>query len=321
MIQFRDMNNSDEDFEALVDIIARNHPDWPVTVEGMKHFENIRNKELLYRRIFAVLDDRITGVATVGQSEFAKEPGLYFLGIEVYPESRRQGIGSQLYDHAMSILQQQHPQTISAITYEDQADSVRFVEKRGFQCTQRDQRSFLDLEAFDGGDFKAWADRTLEAGITIKPFPDLLDSDPDAKQKLYDLYWLVWDDVPSTHDIKPQALDRWWTMMTTAPHSLPEGWYVAVDGDDYAGLTMLVKDSTNPDRLLTQLTGVKRSHRRMGIAMALKLHAFEFAKAYGAKRIEADNEENNPMLQINYKLGFQPLPARLVYEKHLEQSS
>lgn len=35
------------------------------------------------------------------------------------------------------------------------------------------------------------------------------------------------------------------------------------------------------------------------------------------KFIETDNEENNPMYQINMKLGFEPLPAWVDYEKTL----
>ena len=35
------------------------------------------------------------------------------------------------------------------------------------------------------------------------------------------------------------------------------------------------------------------------------------------KFIETDNEENNPMYQINLKLGYEPLPAWVDYEKKL----
>lgn len=63
-----------------------------------------------------------------------------------------------------------------------------------------------------------------------------------------------------------------------------------------------------------------RSHRRKGIATALKLRAINFAKGYGAKVIETDNEENNPMYYLNMKLGFRPRPAWLEFEKKIKET-
>ena len=65
------------------------------------------------------------------------------------------------------------------------------------------------------------------------------------------------------------------------------------------------------------LTGVLRSHRRRGIATAVKLPTIDFARSVGARYISTDNEENNPMYQLNLKLGFRPMPAWLDFEKHL----
>ena len=48
--------------------------------------------------------------------------------------------------------------------------------------------------------------------------------------------------------------------------------------------------------------------------------SIEFAQAYGAQWIETSNEENNPMLQLNLRLGFQPAPAWLSFEKRLDDN-
>jgi hypothetical protein len=42
-----------------------------------------------------------------------------------------------------------------------------------------------------------------------------------------------------------------------------------------------------------------------------------FAQEIGAKFIETNNEEHNPMYQLNLQLGFQPQPADLDMEKVL----
>jgi hypothetical protein len=42
-----------------------------------------------------------------------------------------------------------------------------------------------------------------------------------------------------------------------------------------------------------------------------------YAQQRGATRIVTNNEENNPMYQINVKLGFKPTPAWLELHKRL----
>ncbi len=76
----------------------------------------------------------------------------------------------------------------------------------------------------------------------------------------------------------------------------------------------------NPSKVYVGVTGVARAYRRRGIATVLKLRTIQFAQEVGARWIETENEENNPMYQLNLKLGFRPIPAWLVYEKKLGAS-
>ena len=75
-----------------------------------------------------------------------------------------------------------------------------------------------------------------------------------------------------------------------------------------------------PELLEQGITGVRRAYRRMGLATALKLRTLDYAKAHGAKFIRTDNEENNPMYQLNLDLGFRPKPGFLVYEKEFREA-
>ena len=49
------------------------------------------------------------------------------------------------------------------------------------------------------------------------------------------------------------------------------------------------------------------------------LRAIEFAAQRGVKSIQTDNEENNPMFQLNLALGFKPVPAWISLEKRLHE--
>jgi len=83
------------------------------------------------------------------------------------------------------------------------------------------------------------------------------------------------------------------------------------------GISSLEKDLARPEHLEVGFTGVLPSYRRRNIATALKLKAIAFAAEYGAKTMDTGNEENNPMYQINLRLGFQPRPAWSDYHKKI----
>ena len=73
------------------------------------------------------------------------------------------------------------------------------------------------------------------------------------------------------------------------------------------------------NEIYTGFTGVKRSHRRMGIALALKLRGIAYAKAHGHPVIRTNNDSTNKaMLSINERLGFVKQPAWITFIKTLK---
>ncbi|MBS3782349.1 MAG: GNAT family N-acetyltransferase, partial [Candidatus Thermoplasmatota archaeon] len=74
------------------------------------------------------------------------------------------------------------------------------------------------------------------------------------------------------------------------------------------------------EALYTCLTGVKQEYRGNGIATAMKVKTIKVATDKGFSKITTENETNNEaMLYINQKLGFEKKPAWISYEKVLQK--
>jgi RimJ/RimL family protein N-acetyltransferase len=191
---------------------------------------------------------------------------------------------------------------------------VRFLAERGFRETQRSWESRLDPAAFDPSPYGDAAAKPAAHGIEIRTLREL-EADPQLAEKLHELYWVLDQDVPSPDPPTRTTLEQFHKEHFGSPNLLPDGYFIAVDGSEYVGLSALWSSQGNGD-LYTGLTGVRREYRRRGIALALKLRGIDYAKRQGAPVIKTWNEINNrAMLSINEALGFVKQPAWIEYVK------
>jgi GNAT superfamily N-acetyltransferase len=84
-----------------------------------------------------------------------------------------------------------------------------------------------------------------------------------------------------------------------------------------AGITQMFR-TPDPRFGSTGLTGVRREYRRRHIATKLKQHSARWCRERGIEEIYTDNEENNPMYQLNLQLGFRHRYDNLSYVKKLD---
>jgi GNAT superfamily N-acetyltransferase len=83
----------------------------------------------------------------------------------------------------------------------------------------------------------------------------------------------------------------------------PTMFFARKDGE-LAGMSCVYQNEADESRWDTGLTGVRRAYRRQGLAMALKVHAMSDVKRRGGVILGTDNEEANPMWDLNQQLGF-----------------
>jgi GNAT superfamily N-acetyltransferase len=261
----------------------------------------------------------MVAIGEYGETWWSMRPGKYFLKVLVHPDYRRRGIGTALYEYLWELLGEHNPVLLTGTTREDQADGMRLLAKYGFEQVMRFQISHLDVTSFDPQPFAPTLKKVGELGIQILPLAEVATTDEDWERKLWDLEWELAQDVPASEPLTRLSFEIWQERAIKSPGFNAEGQMIAMDERRWVGMSALWMAQGDPRKLYTGLTGVVRSHRRKGIAMAMKVQALEFAKRYGAVVIETENEENNPMYLLNLKLGFKPKPAWLEFHKRIAQ--
>jgi GNAT superfamily N-acetyltransferase len=264
----------------------------------------------------AEIGEEIIAVCGFGESDWTHVPGKFFVSIQVHPDHQRQGIGTKLYDRIMSDLEERGPRIFEAHAREDRSEGMNFLEKRGFTRTLRDQMSELVVADFDPEPFAWTAGRMADAGVEIRTVAELEADGVDWKREMWELEYELLQDVPTDDPVTKQPFERW-ADWHTHPSFIPEAYFIAIKDGRFVGVTSLWQSLAEKDKLHTELTGVVRSLRRKGIATALKVRAVGFARDRGARVIRTDNEENNPMYDLNVRLGFRPEPAWWTYRKEL----
>ena len=311
------MTQRREDLQARIDIERSIFPDTTKNLADEEHFEKVRPKKYLFERFLYEIDGKPVAFAEYMEPFGSYRPGKYEFDIQVMPEFERRGIGSHFYDYMVAQLSTRDPAPNywTAGARDDKPQSMRFLEKRGFQAVMRWPGTRLQLSKFDFEQFRGLIEKLEGDGVRFLTPIELESIEPEWKRKYYELDVTAGRDEPQPDAPTPPTYEEFCGWVFDNPAYIPEANYIAVDGGEFVGLSTLWLHANNPDRLETGFTAVLRSHRRRGIATALKAYALNYAKERGTVEIQTDNEENNPMLQINLKLGFEPIETWIAYER------
>jgi mycothiol synthase len=307
-----------EDYEAAVAVSNSVYTEYANTVDEWRYNDEHRDPKCYHARYVAERDGAIVAIGECGQSAGMFHPRKFVIGVTVHPDWQGQGIGTSLYDHITTSLEEFSPLSLRSNTREHWPHSLHFLAARGYEERMRSWESRLDIAAFDAAPYAGAEEMADASGIDITTYADLA-SDPDRDRKLYDLDTALSYDVPSPEPFTPISYEFYRERVLSEPGLLPDGWFVAVDRatGQYVGMSQLWNSQASDD-LYNGLTGVLRSHRRRGLALALKLRGIAYAKSLGRPTIKTWNEANNrAMLSINEALGFVKQPAWIDFVKVL----
>jgi mycothiol synthase len=304
-----------EDYPAIVEIVNQFHVR-VVTVEEMHHWDRMRKPDWPLFRLVAEVDGRVVGSVN-SNSNPSMVPGDLNVDVKVHREYHGRGIGTALWEAVQPFIRQQQPKRLRSWVLDNQPDALRWAERRGFVKVHHIFNSELDVAAFDPSPFEGKIEEVMERGFRFVHF-DTIRS-PETERSLYDRWTEYISDVPDAADRPPMDYEQWRHRILESPETWPQGVIIALDREgNWAGLTAMTRHPDTPNRAHIAMTGVGRQYRGQGLALALKLYATLFLKEQRVERVLTNNHSaNQPMLAVNRKLGYVPMPGSYTLFKYL----
>jgi GNAT superfamily N-acetyltransferase len=310
------MNESDADYEATAAIWTANWPEYPKTAEMYRYNAETRDPSTILGRLAAEDDGGIVATGYFVAETDCEASSKFLVYVQVDPAKHGRGVGTAIFDAVMEHLSEHDPAILQSFTREDHEAGIVFLKKRGFRISMKEQDSELDLSTFAPAEFADVVTKVRESGIEIVSASELSKRDPDWMKKTWELHGEIIPDVPDDDLLHNEPFSEF-EKSFSHPDFVPEGYFLALDGGRYVGMSSVWDRRVKKGEVYTRLTGVVSSHRRRGIATALKVRAHEFAKSRGDRVVVTGNEENNPMYGLNVRLGFRPTKAWLQFRKEL----
>ena len=287
------------DYNAFAAINNAIYPRHQTTAEDEEEGDSNRPVgELWTRWAIEDMSGVVVGVAEIRQH--GMDPGEFDLEIYVHPERQDQGFGKALYRHLLSELDAWKPSILHADEVKEDLRGVRFLKDRGFTEVMRWWQANLNVSAFDSSPYQNAAQRALSSGIQIQTLQER-EAGLQHDQRLYDLICDVSRDLPSPEPYQQLPFETFCAEMSKRKDK--DSYFIALQGDLYVGVHILVPSYGDDIRIET--TGVRSTHRRQGIALALKLHGIDYTQSQGRSTLRTMNAtDNQPIIALNDRLGF-----------------
>ena len=244
--------------------------------------------------------------------------GIIVFAIYVIPDWQETAVPAQMHHYLLTEIAKHQPQKAISEPPENETFRTKLLEADGFELLMRFPRSSLDVQQVNLADYESVLESVRQQSIRFVTLTDVMSSDPNWQHNIWQLFTQIERDIPVPYPEPPTPFEEY-AKYYEGDDFRPDSWAIAVDEKaGYVGMCVVNVMARRPSGLFAGITGVIRSHRRRKIATALKLCSVRYAQENGFTTIFTDNEENNPMFQLNLALGFQPLPAWTFYEKSFQ---
>jgi mycothiol synthase len=265
------------DLERCAEISREVDPDSPVSVETLRGAAT-----------GALLVDERGGYAYVSPSSV---PASTYAMVRVRPEARGCGVGSALLEAARGRTRELGCDSLWGRVADDA--SLGFTARRGFREVARDIVVAREVEPGEG-----------------EVAPGIVELSDEHLPGAYDVCVEVIAEVHAPLPARARPFEEWLEHESRDPAVA----FVALDGEAVVGYARLHTCGV-PHRLEHGLTAVRRSHRRRGLATALKRAELKWAADRGFRELRTDTVEGNVgMRAVNERLGYRALPPVVIVQ-------
>src|SRR5581483_11124149 len=203
-------------------------------------------------------------------------------------EHRRQGAGTALHRRASEHARMLGKARFYCVVRGDDADSLGYYGAHGYAEVGRMQDALLELEGFEAG----------PAELEIVPIT------AELERGVYEVAQEADADIPSGEPTESGSFEQWRERFLASALVLRDLSFAALLDGRPVGYAILGRHDAETAE--NWMTGVARSARGRGVALALKRHQAAAARAAGWRRLRAQNDlANAPMLRVNEKLGYE----------------
>lgn len=242
----------------------------PVTAEILQEQETLAVAERSTGVVIALTEETIIATVRYGEARSKEDgPGVYWLYFSALPTYRTGELFDELYQGVSTVLTTKAATRVQGMAREDDAMMVEFYQRHHFDEKLRSFGANLALAPFDPTAYADCETRLHQAGVEIKTYAELVN-DPQRDRKLYELLEETSHELPNVSQFDRQSFTEFVTDHLQNPALLPDAYFIAVQGENYVGVSELFRGD-EPGAFDTQNSSVRRTHRRLGIALALKV--------------------------------------------------
>jgi GNAT superfamily N-acetyltransferase len=303
----------DRDYPSLVELWNLDNSDQPTSEQWLRS-DDRAHSGYRFERFMGENEGNPVCAYAVGDAFWSHREGRTNAWFYLHPDWREPAFEAIL-DKAEEDVRRTGADELLFWAREDRPLYGRMLEERGFQVVQRLPVIRLTLSEHEPERWAPDIRRVEENGIRLCDFCELEREGYDWMLPLYDAHWEMAQDIPSRQEATRRSFEAHCEHFADKELTPREWMFAAMDGDRLVAFTRLEPWPGNPGLLLTTFTGTVRSHRRRGIVTALKAHSLNVAKEREIREVQTDNLENNPMREINLRLGFRDTFCWLQYER------
>lgn len=304
-----------DDLSAYVRVNNEYYADMPTTEEQRVHEQNARTEDLRAKEWVGEVDGKPVIFGIYLKAYWLRETGRGFVHHVIDPRFSGHPIEREMLEVQCVHARDMGDERVTTSIADKHTHHLAAVLAAGFAIDQRQPVTAVDLVDFRPELFQPTIDRLRKEGLEFISLAELDARGGDWRRDFHEMHGEVLCDVPMQEVPKPIPWDRFEKMLGDPKRYDLASKFIALDGGRMIGVSELQPNAADPSLGQTMLTGVVQSHRRRGIATALKATAMKWAMDHGMRRIATDNEENNPMLELNQKLGFRHCYTLLVCSK------